>query len=133
MAGPSALKPRLPIPRGIGKYGPETWQTYMTHGARGMMAPLPPPSMSGGCGDACGCHGTVSRRCTMGFGWLPTWGAGYMGILASLAISVGSGYLVGRALAPSTAKKNKWGWIGGGLGLLPFGLPGLAIYKLSRD
>ena len=70
---------------------------------------------------------------TMGLGWLPSWGAGYMGMMASLAIALGTGYVIGRALAPAKGKKDKYGLIGAGLGLVPFGIPGLAIYKLARD
>jgi len=47
-------------------------------------------------------------------------------ILVSIAIRGGLGYVAGRAMAPTAAKKNKYGWYGvlsGGV----FGVTGLAV------
>jgi hypothetical protein len=51
--------------------------------------------------------------------------------LAFVAAAIGVGcwlnYQVGKAMAPTTAKRKTWGWIGVPVGFIPFGVPVMAI------
>lgn len=53
-------------------------------------------------------------------------------VAAAIAVGCVLNYQVGKAMAPTAAKRKTWGWIGVPVGFIPFGVPIMAIVSNSQ-
>lgn len=84
--------------------------------------------------EASGVSADLKAEAVKGLGEDVSAGASLIVTLGSVVVRGGLGYVAGRAMAPTSKQKNKYGWIGALSGGV-FGLTGIAIqgaFALSK-